>query len=191
MKKAAIALLAAALLAIPTAGCRRDESPIGTPAFSSSVPTEDAEGTAFPATFREAAERDDFVVHGNDGRLLNGQLWEDFLNAASRGEEASVTVVLATMEGDPIYQVLAYRDNRYHLNVDYTHDKWGQVLAEQAHEEVFSCLECLEYDGAVYYILTNEPFGSDEAFADYQSDRGEGPERYFTIVLELWRQDPS
>ena len=191
MKKAAIALLAAALLAVPTAGCRRDESTIGTPALPSPVPTEDAEETAFPATFREAAERDDFVVHGNDSRLLNGQLWEDFLNAAARGEEASVTVVLATMEGDPIYQILAYRDDRYHLNVDYSYDKWGQVLAEQAREEVFSCLERLEYNGAVYYILTNEPFGSDEAFADYLASRGEGPERYFTIVLELWRQDPS
>ena len=191
MKKAAIALLAAVFLAVPAAGCRRAESPIGTPALSSRARIEDAEETVFPATFREVAERDDFVVHGNDGRLLNGQLREDYLNAAARGEEASVTVVLSTEEGDPIYQVLTYRDDRYHLNVDYTHDRWGQALAEQAHEEVFSCLECLEYDGAVYYILINKPFGSDEAFADYLSDRGEGPERYFTIVLELWRQDPS
>ena len=144
-----------------------------------------------PDTFTEAREREDFVVLGNDNQLLRGELWEAFLDAAARNEEALVIIARATVEGDPIYYHLTYRDNRYLLFPDYTHDRFGAELAKQAEEKEYTTLERLETDRSVDYILTNEPFGSDEAYAEYWErirSQTVTPDRTFEILINLAKE---
>ena len=147
--------------------------------------------SVLPDTFADAREREDLVVLGNDKQLLRGELWEAFLNAATRNEEARVIIVRATEEGDPIYYHLTYRDNRYILFPDYTHDRFGEDLAKQAKEKVYTTLERLETDRSIDYILTNKPFGSDEAYVEYW-DRIQSQTvtpLTFEILLSLKKED--
>lgn len=195
--KILLSILAAALMLCSAAGCRRDDAGAVPPDDFVSETAEAAHGadseaeSAFPDTLREAMEREDFVVNPNDGSLLNGELWDAFIEAADRGEESSVTVVRPTIEGDPIYNVLTFRNGRYHLYQDCSHDKWGGGWAEAD----YACLERLETDGSVHWHLTDDPFGSDDAYRDYlealwawydrENHEGDFPVRDFMPLMEI------
>ena len=180
------------LFGIVILSCGRPEiaAPAEKPSAGDTTAVPDSD---FPDTFREAREREDFVVLGNDNQLLREELWEAFLDAAARGEDAQVTVVRATIEGDPIYYRLTYRDNRYNLFADYNHDRWGGGQAETE----YTYLERLDSGRSVDYILTNKPFGSDEAYAEYWDrvrNQTDTPDLTFEILINLekddWDEDP-
>ncbi|MBQ3637241.1 MAG: DUF4362 domain-containing protein [Clostridia bacterium] len=185
-----ILLIAVLLLSSLLIACGKPEKIQTADSLDPSTAVSDTDGK-LPDTFAEAREREDFVVLGNDNQLLRGELWEAFLDAAARNEEARVTIVRATEEGDPIYYHLTYRDNRYLLFPDYTHDRFGAELAKQAEEKEYTTLERLETDRSVDYILTNEPFGSDEAYAEYWEriqSQTVTPDRTFEILINLAKE---
>ena len=131
-----ILLIAVLLLSSLLIACGKPEKIQTADSLDPSTAVSDTDGK-LPDTFAEAREREDFVVLGNDNQLLRGELWEAFLDAAARNEEARVIIARATVEGDPIYYHLTYRDNRYLLFPDYTHDRFGAELAKQAEEKEF------------------------------------------------------
>ena len=137
----------------------------------------------FPDVYSELITRDDIVIQGNGGLRLNLPLWEDFWNAVNQGEEAEVTVVQFTEEGDPVYMFLSFRENRYHLRSDFTYDRFGQSLGIQDRD--YSVLQRLEVEKTIYFILTNRAFENDKAFAGFLAGSGGTPDTELQMILTI------
>ena len=114
---------------------------------------------AYPDTYQEIIKRDDLAIHTPDGRLLNRQLFDDFLNSVEQGRSAEVIIVQFTVEGDPCLGYLLFDGDRFFYLRDNSRDRFGGEI--KYYIDSYPCFQQISDDGMILHILT------ETEFADY------------------------
>lgn len=93
-------------------------------------------------------------VDGNTGEVLDTAPLIQFAAAAQEGSPAKVSIQKTTVEGDPIYYTLAFRDSAYHLTVDSRADQFAAEKDRTITEYTYSHLMTFPAPGGVDGDLT-------------------------------------
>ena len=133
---------------------------------SESVPTEIIIDRlkAYPDSYQEIIKRDDLTIQAPDGRLLNGQLFDNFLNSVEQGRSAEVIIAQFTVEGDPCLGYLLFDGDRFFYLRDNSRDKFGGEIKYWI--DSYPCFQQISGDGVILHILTETEFSD---YGEYEA----------------------
>ena len=142
--------------------------------------------------YKEALNREDAFVISLDGRK-NEELADAFVS----GKTDSLTAVMFTIEGDPIFHEVTRLEEGYRLIVDGSQDRFGSGKTEEYERKYLQDftidMDFTDSDGRKYHqngreaILTDNKFGSYVEYLLYvQSDPQ--PER---MPVAIYRYEHS
>ena len=120
--KRVLSVLFAAVLA---AACTPQSSDISEDAETSEERTPEELLQAYPSEYRELMERKDLVIEDRGGVLVNGELWDGFLDAVDAHVSSEVTIARFTIEGDPVLYRIEYDGEGFRWYYDSSRDRFG------------------------------------------------------------------
>ena len=118
----------------------------------------------YPDSYQEIIARDNLVIQTVEGRLLNRQLFDDFLNSVEHGQSAEVIIVQFTVEGDPCLGYLMFNGDRFFYLRDNSRDRFGGEI--KYYIDSYPCFQQISGDGMILHILTETEFAD---YGEYQA----------------------
>ena len=137
----------------------------------------------YPDSYQEIIARDNLVIQTVEGRLLNRQLFDDFLNSVEHGQSAEVIIVQFTVEGDPCLGYLLFNGDRFFYLRDDSRDKFGG--GEKYWLASYLYFQQISGDGVILHILTDTKFADYGEYEDYIEERNGDSVKLPRCVLYL------
>ena len=135
--------------------------------------------TSYPEDWNpsDAVEDGCFVgVHGiAEGGSYN--VWETFYAEVTKGNDAGITIVQYTVEGDAIPHYVSYKDGSFYSFADISRDKYGADSVTY-YDGSYQYLRQFDDDGTIIAILSDIEY---ESMDEYNNDTDENREK--TVLL--------
>ena len=145
MKKRMLALLFAVMM---LAGCGGNaeapaEQETQTPVTAEEKMTEYLTALPEEVPAEDAAANGFYTIH--DGAAENQQVWDDFMAACERGEEAEVVICQYTTKGGAVLDYVTHHaDGRYEVVTDTTRDGYFDEKSVLSPAKTYTALTVLE-----------------------------------------------